>query len=160
MRNFTRKFGFMAALVAMFMTTFTLVSCGGDDDVLEDAPDVTQNDKGHVCSYEVFIEADLTKFAYDASILAWDEGNGKGKLTVTGDLNLDSVPDEGFLGPNGIGGYGGSWGNGLWAFGKKNPTTSKHYSITTDKGCEKDRGNQSDGIWKACWNQPGRGEQH
>ena len=31
MRNFTRKFGFMAALVAMFMTTFTLVSCGGDD---------------------------------------------------------------------------------------------------------------------------------
>ena len=137
MKDFTRKFGFMAALVAMFMTTFTLVSCGGDDDMLEDTPDVTQNDKGHVCTYEVFIDADLTKFAYDATILAWDEGNGKGKLTVTGDLNLDSVPDDGFLGPNGIGGYGGSWGNGLWAFGKKNPTTSKHYSITTDKGCEK-----------------------
>ena len=31
MKDFTRKFGFVAAWLAMFMTAFTLVSCGGDD---------------------------------------------------------------------------------------------------------------------------------
>ena len=138
MKDFTGKFGFMAALVAMFMTTFTLVSCGGDDGVLEDTPDVTQNDKGHVCSYEVYIEADLAKTAYDAYISAWDEGNGHGKFTVAGGLNLDNFPSDGFLGPNGgVAGYVESWGNGLHAFGQENPTISKHYSITTEKGCEK-----------------------
>ena len=138
MKDFIRKFGFVAALVAMFMTTFTLVSCGGDDGVLEDNPGVAQNNKGHVCTYEIFIEADLTKTAYDAYISAWDEGNGHGKFTVAGGLNLDNFPSDGFLGPNGgVAGYVESWGNGLHAFGQENPTTSKHYSITTEKGCEK-----------------------
>lgn len=138
MKDFTGKFGFVAALVAMFMTAFTLVSCGGDDGELEDNPGVTQNNKGHVCSYEIFIEADLSKTAYDAYVNAWDEENGHGRFTVTGELNLNYFYSEGFLGPNGgVAGYTDSWGSALGNYAKENPTLSKHYSITTEKGCEK-----------------------
>lgn len=136
MKDLFKKLSLMASIVALIMSAFTFTACGGDDD----APDGGgKSDKGNVFTFEVYLDGDTDKFGIDGMVEAYDKGNGHGVFKTTGGVVLDSYKNDGFgdWQDGGIAGYSRVFGNGLGAYGKDYPTTSKHFSISSEEGCEK-----------------------
>lgn len=135
--TFIKKLGFFAWVIALVLNGFALTACGGgNDDAPGDSP-APEPEKGNVFTYEVYLDGDVDKFGVDGNVFAYDKGNGKGEFSSTGDVKLNSFGNEGFAGVDGIDGYCTSFGNVYSTSGKENPTTSRHFTISTAKGCEK-----------------------
>lgn len=129
-----KKYSVIAWAVALILSGFTFTACGDNDDAPGDDHTPT---KGNIFTYEIYLDGDVDKFGVSGEVYAYDKGNGKGVFTSTGDVKLDNFGNEGFAGVDGIAGYCTSFGNAYSAVGMTNPTTSKHFTISTAKGCEK-----------------------
>lgn len=140
MKELLGKFRLAAWMAAVLLAGVTLTACGGDDDD-EDIPGNNTEVKGKVFTFEVYLEGDADKFGIDGDIFAYDKGNGHGKFVTTGDVVLDNYPNDGFVDVlNGsIAGYTRSFGNKYGMSSRDHPTASKHFSISSEPGCEKMR---------------------
>lgn len=136
MKDLFKKFSFLASIVTLILSAFTFTACGGDDD---DALNGSSSTKGNVYTFEVYLDGDMDKFGIDGTVLAYDKENGHGKFKTDGGVVLDSYESGGFLDETAmyIAGYCRVFGNGLGLQARDFPTTSRHFSITSDGGCEK-----------------------
>ena len=116
------------------MTGMALCSCGGDDDVIEDIEKPTE-EKGHVFTYEIILNDDADKFGVGGEITVHDNQNNSSQMTTTGDVHLDNYKSDGIMDPTTgkIYGYGRIFGNEFSMYKPDYATTSKHYSISTNK---------------------------